>query len=585
MDQAELSGLIAQRPQNFAWFIGAGASRTAGLPTATDIIWYMKRRYYRQEENQDVSEQDAQHDAVKAKIQAFMDSRGFPEAWSEGEYSAYFDRIFGDDKERQRRFLSAILSEDRVTLSVGNRVLAAMLAAGFTRMVFTTNFDTVVERAYAEVSHRSLMAFHLEGSRSAIRALNNEDFPLYCKMHGDFRHDSIKNLTADLATQNDELARCFQSATTRAGFIVAGFSGRDASVMELFRHALDQPNAFPNGFFWTEIKGLAPPPAVTALIEKAKSKGIESGLIPIETYDALMLHIWRNLDNKPPDLARMVNRTALTAVNIPIPQPGRTPPLLRLNALPISSLPRQCMSLAFAEPPGWDDVRQARLRADGTVILTKTNSILGWGAAEDLKDAFGGTMLSSKIEQLPDDIGTEGTTVIKGFMEEALCKALSRDKPLVCRTNATAAWLIAAPEADTESVLAPLAPVVGNPTGVIPGLFTPIDDEHREPQRVSWAEAVRVSIDQRDGRTWLLLDPDVWIWPARARRYAGDFLDRRRSDRFNRKHNSLLSAWVAILLGKDSQDIITLTAFDVAAGVDNPSFTIHRSLGETRRIG
>jgi hypothetical protein len=289
MDQAELTGLIAQRPQNFAWFIGAGASRTAGLPTATDIIWYMKRRYYRQEENQDVSEQDAQHDAVKAKIQAFMDARGFPRPWSEGEYSAYFDRIFGDNKERQRRFLSAILSEDKVTLSVGNRVLAAMLAAGFTRLVFTTNFDTMVERAYAEVSRRSLAAFHLEGSHSAIRALNNEEYPLYCKMHGDFRHDSIKNLTTDLATQNDELARCFQTSATRAGLIVAGFSGRDASIMELFNRALDQPNAFQNGLFWTEIRALKPPPAVTALIAKAKSKGIESSLIPIETYDALML--------------------------------------------------------------------------------------------------------------------------------------------------------------------------------------------------------------------------------------------------------------------------------------------------------
>lgn len=461
MDQAELTGLIAQRPQNFAWFIGAGASRTAGLPTATDIIWYMKRRYYRQEENQDVSEQDAQHDAVKAKIQAFMDSRGFPRPWSEGEYSAYFDRIFGDNKERQRRFLSAILSEDKVTLSVGNRVLAAMLAAGFTRLVFTTNFDTVVERAYAEVSRRSLAAFHLEGSYSAIRALNNEEFPLYCKMHGDFRHDSIKNLTADLATQNDELARCFQSSATRAGLIVAGFSGRDASVMELFNRALDQPNAFQNGLFWTEIRGLTPPPAVVALIAKAKSKGIESGLIPIETYDSLMLRIWRNLDNKPQDLDRMVNRTALTAVNIPVPQPGQTPPLLRLNALPITSLPRQCISLAFAEPKSWDDVRQARVRANGTVILTKTNSVLGWGTGDELKDAFGGTVHSLKTEELPVDIGAQGATVIKGFMEEALCKALSRGKPLVGRTNAKSAWLIAAPEADTDSSLAPLNPVVG----------------------------------------------------------------------------------------------------------------------------
>jgi hypothetical protein len=218
----------------------------------------------------------------------------------------------------------------------------------------------------------------------------------------------------------------------------------------------------------------------------------------------------------------MVNRTALTAVNIPVPKPGQTPPLLRLNALPITSLPRQCISLAFAEPKSWDDVRKARVRANGTIVFTKTNSVLGWGTVGGLKDAFGGSVHSLKTEELPDDIAAEGATVIKVFMEEALCKALSRGKPLVCRTNAKSAWLIAAPEADTNSYLAALNPVVGKASGVIAGLFTPTDDEHPEPIGVSWAEAVRISIDRRDGRTWLLIDPDVWIWPATTFLIDGD---------------------------------------------------------------
>ena len=46
MDQAQLTGIICERPQNFVWFLGAGTSRSAGLPTATDIIWDLKRRYY-----------------------------------------------------------------------------------------------------------------------------------------------------------------------------------------------------------------------------------------------------------------------------------------------------------------------------------------------------------------------------------------------------------------------------------------------------------------------------------------------------------------------------------------------------------
>jgi hypothetical protein len=55
MDQKQLTTIFCARPQNFAWFLGAGTSRSAGLPTATDIIWDLKRRFYCREENQDIS--------------------------------------------------------------------------------------------------------------------------------------------------------------------------------------------------------------------------------------------------------------------------------------------------------------------------------------------------------------------------------------------------------------------------------------------------------------------------------------------------------------------------------------------------
>jgi hypothetical protein len=37
-----------------------------------------------------------------------MESHGFPELWADDEYATYFEKIFGDDKERQRRYLKGI---------------------------------------------------------------------------------------------------------------------------------------------------------------------------------------------------------------------------------------------------------------------------------------------------------------------------------------------------------------------------------------------------------------------------------------------------------------------------------------------
>jgi SIR2-like protein len=225
MDQEKFTSVFCARPQNFAWFLGAGTSRAAGLPSATDIIWDLKRQYYCREENQEITRQDLQKSAVRDRIQSFMEARGFPGQEANEEYSIYFEKMVGEDKERQRRYLREVLSEDRVTLSVGNRVLGALMTSGLCRVVFTTNFDSVVERAVAEVGERSLSAYNLEGSDSAVEALNNEEYPLYCKLHGDFRYDSLKNLAADLEQQNRALSECLVNAGNRFGLIVAGYSG------------------------------------------------------------------------------------------------------------------------------------------------------------------------------------------------------------------------------------------------------------------------------------------------------------------------------------------------------------------------
>ena len=246
-------------------------------------------------------------------------------------------------------------------------------------MAFTTNFDTVNERAVAEVSGASIAAFHLEGARAACAALNNEEFPLYCKMHGDFRYDSIKNLPADLAEQDKDLSDCLLTAASRAGFIIAGFSGRDESVMKLFHRALENPNPFPHGLYWTGIKGLPVPATVTRLLGAAKAKGIKADYVSIETYDALMLRLWRNIEGKPPALAAKVSKSGVTAVTIPLPPAGGGSALVRMNALPITAVPAQCLALRLGRELNWDDLKAARRSAEGGLILTKTDQVLCWG--------------------------------------------------------------------------------------------------------------------------------------------------------------------------------------------------------------
>ncbi len=584
MDQGEFTARFCARPQNFAWFLGAGTSATAGLPTATNILWDMKRRYYCREENQDISHQDLQNEAVRAKIQGFMESRGFPALWADDEYTSCFEKIFGDDRERQRAYMKGVLAEDRATLSAGNRVLGAFMAADLCRAVFTANFDTVVEKAVAEVSGKSLAAFHLEGSHAANQALNNEEYPIYCKLHGDFRYDSLKNLAADLATQNAELGKCMVNAGNRFGFIVTGYSGRDQSVMDLFHSVLETANPFPHGLFWTGLKGSAPRPAVAQLLEKARVRCVAAHFVPIETFDALLLRLWRNTPGKPAEMDSRVRKSKSTSVHIPLPQPGRAQPLVRLNALPVLSQPPQCFELSFKHPKNWDDIKKARASSGGRLILTRGASVLCWGGREDIRKAFASDLVSIQDYDLPPDLGAPGNLHVKGFIEEGLCRALARGKPLRPHVARNAVYLAADTRDNRQAELQTLTALVGSIAGVVPGVMSPITEDHPAVEQVTWAEAARISVDFKDGHLWLLIEPDIWIGPRWARKAAVDFLDKRRGNRYNKEFNALMDVWVHIILGTAQLNAeVTLPVFDSGAGAENPQFRISSRTAFTRR--
>lgn len=574
MEQAEFIALVCSRPQNFAWFLGAGASRSAGLPTATDLLWDMKRRYYCREENQDISRQEMQVVAIQDKIQAYIESQGFPPLWDDMEYPECFIRIFGDDKERQRKYIKAMLSEEHVSLSVGHRVLGAMMASGLTRTVFTTNFDTVIEKAVAEVAGTSLAAYHIEGASSANEALNNEEFPIYCKLHGDFRYDSIKNLPEDLATQNIHLAQCLINAANRFGFVVSGYSGRDESIMEMFRAALAVSNPFPHGLYWT---GMARKPIkiVSDLLDAAKAKGIRAEYVQIETFDSLLSRIWRNIDGRSETLDGKVRKSETSRVAIPLPKNGSQNALLRLNALPIQNLPSQCLQLNFKVPVEWSDLRKAQHETDGRLVLTKAEHVWCWGEEIVAKDQFGAALNSIDAAELPHDLSRPENLHLRGFLEDALAKSLARSKPLLARTTRTGTWLIVDRHSEDLATLSSLQQVVGKVSGKIPGLFTEVDESFPRQEQIEWAEAARISLDVKQDKAWLLVDPDIWIWPPRGRRIATDFLDKRRGSRFNDTFNALLSAWVNLLLGPHERNSdIQVSPFDNGSAVENPRFTL-----------
>lgn len=550
--------LVRSAPQTM-WFLGAGASRSSGLPTAIDIIWDLKRRYYCEKENQDIQAHDVTNRAVQSRIQDYLDGIGFPPKGHAGEYSFYFEKTFGKDYSAQRRYLQDTLSSRQSSLTVGHRVLAALLSIGRARVLFTTNFDEVIETAYAAISGRNLTAFHLEGSYAAIDALNSDQFPLYVKLHGDFRYQNVRNLSADLLHNDEQLRKCFLAAATRFGVVVSGYSGRDENVMAMFREAAIQNNAFPSGIFWTIPRISDVAPHVAEVLEEAQRKGIRAYLVQTGTFDEMLSKIWRQMPGRPQELEQKVRGSALAPVSIALPPPGRAYPILRTNALAIEQMPTTCGTLDFDGEVQLGPIRSKMFELKPACTLAYTDRILFWGWRGELEKVIDGTKVRNvrqfALGNLPESIAASG--FVKALVEETIAHALVHGKPLLLR-KAQRTWYVVVDRSNAANgIYDPLVRAlrsrddIGKIHGKVPGLAD-----------VIWAEAVSIRIEERSGTVWVLLRPNIWITPLTGRESAAEFLRKRRLRRWNKQAFEILNAWIGILLGGVSQrDPITVEAF------------------------
>lgn len=260
LDLGEFLRIHAIRAPQLMWFLGAGASAGAGVPTAWDMIWEFKRLIYCTDQRISLARcSNLSDDRLRRRIQHFFDSKSpgtFPP--HESDRRAYID--------------SAVVQGHE---SFGHLCLAAMLKCDRARIVWTTHFDHLLEDACATVfqTTRSLVHANLDNPQVAISAINQGRWPVLVKIHGDFRSDRLKNIRPELESQDAELRRSLKSMSQTSGLVVAGYSGRDPSVLTALTDALADGAGFPRGLFWLSRRGGEILKPVETLLTTARRKG------------------------------------------------------------------------------------------------------------------------------------------------------------------------------------------------------------------------------------------------------------------------------------------------------------------------
>src|SRR5260370_1282476 len=282
----DFAGRFSLRARNLMWLLGAGASASAGIPTAWDMIWEFKQQLFisqRRVSPQTVA--DLSSPVIRAQLQTHIDSSGkLPLPGAPDEYAALFETVYPAEVDR-RAYLDAKMAGAKP--SYGHLALAALMRAQLTRLVWTTNFDPLVADACAKVYDATgpLTCVALDAPDLATQRISDERWPVEIKLHGDFRSRRLKNTSDELRYQDQRLRQIMVDSCRRFGVVVVGYSGRDDSIMDTLDEVLQFGSAFPSGLFWLHRGEDTPFPRVTQLLTRTEAAGAEAAMVRVENFD------------------------------------------------------------------------------------------------------------------------------------------------------------------------------------------------------------------------------------------------------------------------------------------------------------
>jgi len=540
------------RAKGLMWLLGAGASASAGIPTAGDMVWEFKQLLFiSQRRVMPQSVADLSNPTIRQQLQAHINSSGhMPSPGAADEYATLFEAAYPGEADR-RAYMEAKIRGAKP--SYGHMALATLMREQLVRLVWTTNFDSLLADACAKIYDTTgqLTSVALDAPDIAARAIGDERWPIEVKLHGDFRSRRLKNTPDELRQQDARLRQLLVESSRRFGLVVVGYSGRDDSVMDTLTEALQHKGSFPGGLFWLHRGEDQPSPRVSRLLEHAAKMDVESGLVSVENFDEALrdlVRLIKDLDTRALDAFAGERRRCSDAA---YPSGGRGWPVVRLNALPANQIPTVCRRVV-CQVGGYAEVREAVERAGVKVLVGRTRAgVLAYGADTDVRRVFEGFGITQfdlhtiEIKRLRYDSGE------RGLLRDALVTAITRQRHMrvVRRRNDLA------PADPEEAMWKALQRLVGTLSGTL-----------RSEPELRWREGISIRLDWADERMWVLLEPRVLFENVADsnKAIAADFARERVVRRYNRQLNDLFDFWASTLVGDGSE----LRALGVGDGVD-----------------
>ena len=415
-----------QRSAPVSIFLGAGASISSGVPSAQMCIWEWKRNIFlTNNPGLEGHFSELSLPSIRDRIQQWLDKQEyFPANGAPGEYSFYIQKCFPIKDDRQAFFRERIKA---ARPHIGYQMLSQLAEADMIRSVWSTNFDGLPVRAAASFNLIPLEV-GIDSQNRLPRILQKGEL-LCVSLHGDYRYDELKNTPEQLQTQDAALSKSLIEQTRVTPLIVAGYSGRDRSVMKTLEAAYAVSGS--GALYWCGFGDQEPSENVVALIRHARSHDRQAYYVPTRGFDDQMIRValhcleGQHREAAQRRIASLVPNDSLDREPFQIPQLG-TATLIKCNAFEIEC-PSEVFQFDLKVWPNrkvWSYLRE--IAGKRPLVSVPFRKVLALGTIEDIRNAFGDNV-KGPIERTPinpDELKYEDGAIVS-LMRQALVRSMA----------------------------------------------------------------------------------------------------------------------------------------------------------------
>ncbi len=206
---------IHSNPGIYALLLGSGTSREAGIPTGWEIVGDLIKKLA----------------FVQTKESLSDPYKWYEEKFGEKpDYSKILEKLASTPIERQsllRRYFEPTEEEKEQRIKIPtdtHRSIAKLVKYGYVKVIVTTNFDRLLEKALGEKGITPVVISTDDELEGAIPYVHSNCTLI--KVNGDYLDTRLRNTMGELETYSEKLTSLLEEIFERFGLIVCGWSAK-----------------------------------------------------------------------------------------------------------------------------------------------------------------------------------------------------------------------------------------------------------------------------------------------------------------------------------------------------------------------